>query len=429
MTKHRRIDSEHELRLASANISSMSKAETVAAYRGMLDACQAEGRSLTSFEERLADEYQKHLDRLGKMPVPARGIDTRLGDNATSERPSEFAYRDPRSGSWVRSVSKGESIAACSGEKPSQGPHLGEMIAGAITGRWAHRDAERAAVQTSVTANGGILVPENTASYVIDKARARMVCMAAGVKTITLPPGDSFKIGTLETDATASWRVEGGHITASNQTFGAIYMYPKTCAALIPVTREWLEDVANGADLIEQATIAALAVALDTAILRGSGGPQPRGILNITNVGTTAVGGAWTYDTLLTGMYSIWNSNGPDPSAVILSPASEKSRRSRKDGDGLYLVADQTPLAGVPFLFSTSCPSDEIYLGDFTRVLLGARTDWTVEILPAGTGSTQSGDTFNATTQLGAWLRVYGRFDVHCEKPEHMHVLTGVTNS
>lgn len=423
------IYSQHELNLRKADIAIMSRQQAIDGYRALLDEVSREKRELNGFEQGACDAYQARIDHWNKQPVPSRGIDQRLGDNATSERPSEFAYRDPRSGSWVRSVGKSESIAACSGEKPSQGPHLGEMIAGAITGRWQHRDAERAAVQTSITANGGILLPEATAGYVIDKARARMVCMQAGVRTIALPAADSFKIGTLETDATASWRVEGGHITASNPTFGYISLVPKTCAALIPITKEWLEDCANGADLIEQATIAALAVALDTAILRGSGGPQPRGILNITNVGTTAINGAWDYDDLLTGMYSIWNNNGPDPSACILSPASERSRRSRKDGDGLYLVADQTPLAGVPFLFSTSCPSDEIYLGDFSRCLLGARTDWTVEILPAGTGSTQSGDSFNAVTQLGCWLRVYGRFDVHCEKPEHMHVLTGVTNS
>jgi len=76
-------------------------------------------------------------------------------------------------------------------------------------------------------------------------------------------------------------------------------------------------------------------------------------------------------------------------------------------------------LRGVPQLVTTSVPdtlgagaATEIYLGDFSRVLIGARTDIKIEILPAGTGTDAAGVTYNATTQMYRWIRVYGRLTV-----------------
>lgn len=419
--------------MTASEFSHMSNDELNARCSVLLSTATREARELSAEE---GQDFDAMATELQKRKFPSSGLQqshNRLDapKPAFERRPTgTFGYK--HQGKWVRSVSGDESLAECTGEKPTWGPHFGELVAGAVTGDWNGRMPEKAAIQINQSANGGFLVPEETSRNLVDLARARMVTSRAGVQRIQLPAAESFSIGTLQTDATATWRREATVIPASNQTFGKITMYPKCLAALIPITREWLEDVQNGADLIEQATVSALATELDRAVIRGAGATEPTGIKNTTDVHVTSSVGAWGYDDLIDAMYSIWADNGPsDPSAVLLSPKSERTRRKAKDGDGIYLLQSSTPLAGVPFLVTSSIPDSlgagaetEIYLGDFSRVLLGVRTNFVVEVLPAGEGS-----GFNATTQLGVWLRVYGRFDVHCEYPKHLAVLTGATNA
>jgi HK97 family phage major capsid protein len=164
--------------------------------------------------------------------------------------------------------------------------------------------------------------------------------------------------------------------------------------------------------------------------LVGNGGSEPTGIVSYTGVNVTALGRAYTYDDLINMQLAPMVANGPDkPTAFIMSPQGLIRFRKLKDGDGGYMLGSDVPLNSVPFLASTSCPETTIFSGDFTQVVIGMRTALKVEVLDAGTGTDSSGSTFNATTQLGKWLRLYLRADTWIERPTWLSVYTGAANS
>lgn len=408
-------------------LSRMTKSELYTRWQDTLDVAAASGVSLTDDEKKLCFEIDRELKWRAEHPIRIPG-----SGNQHSDRPSStFAYFDHKTTRWTTAVAHGESVCDATGDNATVGvPSLGACIRGMALGNWRGMTGEQALVRENSDNQGGFLVPTRLSQDIIDRARAKMVMSAAGMRTIPFGDGGTLELGRVETDATAVWRNEGQTIVASGPTFSKLVMTPHCLAVLCPVSIEWLEDVSNGEQLLEQVITNAMAVELDRAVLRGGGAAEPTGVLNTTDVHTTAVGGPWNYDTLVNAMEDVWSDNGPSqPTAIILSPAAESFRRRIKDGEGRYAVADGLPTVNVPFLMTSACPDDEIYVGDFSRVLLAVKTQFKIEILPAGTGADSSGGTYNATTQMYKWVRVYGRFDTHIEQPKHLAVLTGCTNT
>lgn len=395
-------------------------------YENLLSEIESEGRQPTTEERAELYDLLLEVDQAdGEAPKPR--IQLEAHRNRIQPPNDSICYRDPKTNKLVRAVSHGESLADSTDSRSSAHPaEFGEWLRAELLGQ----PQSQASLQVQKDASGGFLVPELMATSVLDYARNRQVTSLAGVRTMVLPAAKEFTFATVESDPTAYWRREAVAITASEPTFGEINMRPRTLACLVPITVELLEDAANSASAITNAIGGAIAVALDTAVLNGAGASEPTGIINWTNVNTTAVGGTFDYDNLISAQEDIMQANGPDnPSAFILPPDLEVYRRQLKDGDGQYMRQSDTPVGNVPFLPTMSCPSGYIVTGAFDQVVLGMRTELKMETLDAGTANDADGNSFNATTQLGKWLRCYLRCDVAVMRPTWLATLSGVTTS
>ena len=251
------------------------------------------------------------------------------------------------------------------------------------------------------------------------------------MKTIAFPEqGDTLKIGRVKTDPTAYWRSEGNAITASSPTFEALVLTPKVCAVLIPVSIEWLSDVANAQQLLESVIAGALGAEIDRCILYGtSSGGELSGLSTMDGVNKSPAFGAWSIDSLIGQMETIWTANGPSGLSVLLHPDGEAHRLKLKDGDGAYFYSQRNPVDQLQFFMSTNVTTTDCFIGDFRRVLCAVKDRLRVEVLMAGTGTDAAGTTFNATTEMYRWIRVYTRLDSHCEYPSHLCYMSGLTNS
>lgn len=337
----------------------------------------------------------------------------------------EFAMR--AGDGWSVAVGADQSIADCTGGKRDNYVGFGEWLANELVGR----PQTFASLQVSKDAGGGFATPQVLASSVIDAARAQQVCIRAGAPTIALPPAQSYSFAKISSDPTAVWRREAVHITASEPVFEQITMYPKTCAILIPVTRELMEDCLNMASVLETAVAGAIASALDYACIQGPGASSPTGVVNYPGIVSASNSNAlWGWDDMIGMWQTPLTNHAPDyPTACLLSPAAEIHRRQLKDGSGDYQLLSDTPISPVSVLCSGNVPTTTLVMGDFTQMLIGVRTELRLEVLDAGTGSTASGDSFNATCQLGAWLRGYLRADMLLMRPEWFSILTDVSNA
>lgn len=340
---------------------------------------------------------------------------------------------DAKTGSDIYTYGKGESLVDALGGEYSPGI-FGRCVRGMVTGDWSGVPEQTAALMKDSDTAGGYMVPSTVGAQVIDLARNASVCFQLGARTLPMP-NPELRIATVDSDPTCYWRAETQSITQSEPTFGALVLQAKTLGVLVPLSVEIIEDAAGISALVERTIARAVALEIDRAILRGDGGgAEPTGLRYLDGVNERDKSAAiWGFGDLIDAVYDIWSNNG-EPNGLVWHSRSAKERANIKDGEGLYIGQDNEPMGvkelvklktnSIPIDLGVGSNETEIYIGDFTQVLVGLRTSLRMEILRSGTvGST------NATSDMVVWLRAYTRVDVHFERANHFTRIIGVKST
>lgn len=289
-------------------------------------------------------------------------------------------------------------------------------------------DLERRVLGEATIGAGGAVVPTPLAAGLIDLLRARTVTIQAGARTVPMT-SQTLRIARQITDPTGGWRAENAAITESDPVFDQVTLTAKSWAVRFNISRELLEDGQNVEQTCRNILAGAGAVGLDQAVLVGSGASnQPLGIRGQSGIQTVSMGtnGAqitnWT--PALNAVQSLETANSGNLSAMIMAPRTSRVIYGFVDSTGQPL---QTPprLANVPVLVSTSVPINEtqgtatnassIFTGDFNEVLIGLRTDLTIQVLQ---------ERFAEVGQIGfiAWMRA----DVALARPAAIARIAGI---
>jgi HK97 family phage major capsid protein len=300
----------------------------------------------------------------------------------------------------------------------STGAYLRAMVLGAKT------DAERRALSEGTDSAGGYTVPEVLSSRMIDLMRARAVVMRAGAVTVPIA-SDTNHIAKVATDPVPAWRAEAAAVNESGPTFARVTFTPRSLAVLVRVSRELLEDSVNIEVTLPQIIAASMATELDRVAMFGTGtAPQPKGIVNFSGVQTIAHGAALTsYAPLISARTKVKTANHPDVSAYIMSPRDEGTFAGLVDGQDQPLNKPPA-IANIPFLDTTAVPVDggvgtnesTIIAGDFSRLMIGMRSQIRIEILK---------ERYADTGQFG--FIAFMRADVAAEYENAFCTITGIT--
>jgi len=191
----------------------------------------------------------------------------------------------------------------------------------------------------------------------------------------------------VETDPTASWHAEndliGDSLIGDSQpTFSQVLFEPKTLTVLVKMSREVFEDSLNLDEAVQLAISGAVANELDKRVLFGGATNGPKGLIEHTGVIDVPVGGPLTdYSKLLEALYQLKQNNLWDPpTAWLLSPLAWHQLQGLTSSEGQPLMPPSS-VGEVRQLTSTIIPSDTVLTGDFTKLLLGFRSDLRVEFL------------------------------------------------
>jgi len=400
------------------------------------------------------EEFQRLCRRLGDLDPAAPLFEGATGSDvkalaeqlsATMEStvryavdPSEFTSSNPSRGRSndplaIKPLRREDRLAdrVPTGE-PGAGIGFGQWLRAVTTGDWGGIDAETRAMSIGTPGAGGYLVPAPLSARIIDKARANAAVLKASATVIPMG-SNSLKIARIAGDPTAAWKVENAASTASDLTFESVEFTARTLVAIGKMSVELAED-AEVEDTVENAIAASLSLELDRAALRGSGtAPEPRGIrfqTGVTIQSMGANGAALTnYDNISTAVQSIRELNH-EPNALIAAPRSIGALDRLKDTTNQPLRPPPSveelrfySSAQVPINLTqgTSNITSEIYVADFEQLLIGLRTQLTVEV------SRQAGDaTSSAFSNLQVWVRAYLRADIQLADPKGFVVITGV---
>ena len=395
--------------------------------RKILDGAEEGHRQLTPAETRDFEGLQHKAAGLKALVRSSGEIRSMIDANTkTAFGPVTPTVRAPLMFGETRAYRPDELI----GPVAYDGPGLGAWVRGMVTGRW---EPEHRALAESLGTAGGFLVPDPLAGFVIDLARAKSVIVGAGAITVPMETA-TLTIPRVLTDPTCSWRAENEDIGTGDPTFGASILTARNLATLVKIPNELLMDSTLADGIVTEAITGAMAVALDTAALMGSGTVnEPLGIVNRKGVqtlehGTGGVGaGLDNFKPFVLAAGMIADANGPSEGlSLILSSRDDTALNGLQDGM-LQPMRSPEVVAKMKRLVTSKIPrtihwgsSDKAswaVVGALSQVILGMRQQFTLEI------SREAGDAFSKNQ---TWIRAILRMDVELTQPKWIVVVQGI---
>ncbi|NPV52644.1 MAG: phage major capsid protein [Firmicutes bacterium] len=420
------------------------RARLIAEGRALLNKAEKEKRELNAAEEQRFKEILGAIDWMARQIGGLSTSDQTSFDEIEAELSKSqgtiVGGKEPIEGQrWYENpgeirvlrreqkIAENRSYNLPDGIRPDE-LSLGRLLRGVVSGNWHGAEAERRALSEGTDTLGGYLVPEPLALRVIDLARNQARVMEAGALTVPMEES-SLKMARVTSDPTAYWRAENEAITESDMTFGAITLYAKALAALCRVSIELIEDAVNMPQLVESALSQALALELDRAALFGNGVSEPMGLYNTADVQKVDMGtnGAalTSFAPFSQAVQKVQEANG-SPKALIWAPrtAGEVDRLVDTTGQPLRppasfealskLATKQVP---VNLTHGTATNATCVFVGDFSQMLIGMRTNLTLEV------ARQAADAFG---KLQVLIRAYLRADVQVARPPHFCIVDGI---
>lgn len=315
----------------------------------------------------------------------------------------------------------------------SQRPDYGQPVSLADFMRGVARmktsDGVTRALSVGVNADGGFAVPSAVMPQVLEALVAESSLMQAGAAIVPLGDAKSHSFAAVDTIPTAAWRAENGSVAQSQPTFRNVPLTPQSLSFVVKVSRELLADGVNMDAALRVAIAQAFAAEIDRAGLRGNGtAPQIRGLLNIPGVLTVGNGtnGAVlaSYANMFAAAQSLLQENAPMPGAAIMSPRSLVKLGALVDTTGQPLMVPDM-LKPVRLLQSSQVPNNltvgsstdcsEIYLGDFSKFVIGLREDVSIQVLQ---------EAYADNGQIG--FMCHARLDVAALYPKAFCIVSGV---
>jgi HK97 family phage major capsid protein len=309
----------------------------------------------------------------------------------------------------------------------AEGLSFDRYLRGMATGQWEGAEHERALAEGTVGA-GGALVPAPLSARVIDLARNRTVVMRAGAQTVPMQ-SNTLALARLTSEGTPAWKSENATITAADMVFDRVTFTARTLVRTILLSVELFEDAdPSSEDVIANSFAGQMAVELDRVALLGTGTPpEPRGVLNQSGITSTAHGANGTvisnFDWWLDAIGAV-RAAGFEPNAHIQAPRSSTSLSKLKEATTNAYMAPPAGLLpmyttkSVPITLTvgTSTDTSLVFTGDWSNLLVGIRTDFTLRFL---------GERYLADNLQYAFL-AYLRADVQLAQPTAFVVDTGV---
>ncbi len=245
------------------------------------------------------------------------------------------------------------------------------------------------AMSSLTDAAGGYLTPTIIGSEII-RLRDAAATLRPLFSQITVT-SDSYQLPAVTGGLTVGWVAELAEKPVSDLTFGQITTSVFTAAGLAAASNQLLADSRPSVDgLINFELAKRLAILEEKAFLNGSGTGQPRGILNTSGVGTTALTSTAVLDLLdaiLTAATAVETAHQEYPTAIVLHPrtwnrivaARETSTSAQYIiGEGANAqgrrASDARParsLFGIPVYTSSNVPTNLGTGTNESRVIVG----------------------------------------------------------
>jgi HK97 family phage major capsid protein len=410
----------------------------------LMDAAQAEKRSMTADEQKRVGEIEAQVDGMNsRLEQLDSEIELRDKFSPTAAKPDPaigMAPADVQRYSFVRAIraamnkdwrgaelerEASEATAKALGITPRGFLVPNDVMAARALARvrtdrgFQYIPMEmRDLVKGTTTAGGYTVATDLLAQSFIELLRNKMMVQAAGATMLGDLVGD-VAIPSQTGGATAYWVTEGNAPTESQQTVGQVPMTPKTVGAFTDISRKLLKQTSIDVEGFVRNDLAAIcALAIDLAALSGTGASgQPTGVSNTSGIGAVFAGGAADDVTNPNGAAPVWADFVNLESAVAAANAdlgalayfvnaktrgfAKKTVKFANTADTLWDTrAGNTPVNGYPAFVTNQVRGNltkgagsslsEIFFGNWADLIMGlwGTLDVLVDPYTGGTAGT-----------------------------------------
>lgn len=303
-----------------------------------------------------------------------------------------------------------------------------------------------ASLNTLTAAAGGVLVPTNMSSEVIELLRPKSVVRKMGTRSLSLNNGN-MTIPRLKGGAVVGYIGSDSDVPATEQQFDDLKLSGKKLAALVPISNDLLANAdANTSAIVVGDLTSAMAAREDKAFLRDDGTSNtPKGLRHwalTANIfaPTSATPTLAEVDADLNKMlFRLENANANMTSVGwVMNPRSFRFLASIRDGNGnkAYPELDNGFLKGYQVAFTTQIPANltvgsdangsEIYLADFGDCFIGEDAELTIDYSKEATYKDSSNNIISAFQRDQTLIRVIAKNDFGPRHVESIVVLKDV---
>lgn len=366
------------------------RAGHVAEMRAVLARAEGEKRSLSADEQTSFDTLKSKITDLESQEARAAFLveaERRMtgqpaggGDRSFADLQSRVQVLDV-----IRAQMEGRALTGAAAEYTRETEQrTGRKAQGAFIPLSALEQ------RVSTTSGAAELVPtDHRADQYIGPMRNAMLARRLGVRVLSGLSGN-VTIPKHQTSVTSGWVAEGSALSASDMAFDPVTLAPKHAGGMSEMSRQLIMQSSPDIEQLVRDDLAAiLALAIDSALIKGGGSNEPTGVISTSGIQTASLS-TLSWANVLAMLQKLDLVNAPAVNIVASTKSKAKLAGTLKaSGIAGYILGDDGRVAGIPAYFSNQVPektgtpnTNRVLAGDWSQVMLGIWSELDILVNP-----------------------------------------------
>lgn len=393
-----------------------ARAAKVAQARALINAAESEQRALTAEQQASFATLQSEITTLEADEQRQQFLDDaeRRSTGTPINSPNGDTYATlERNVSILRVLQAAVEGRSLTGPEAEYAAETERRTGRKAQGVFVPMSALETRVNTTVTAPE--LVPSDfRADQYIQPFRNRLLARKLGVRVLSGLRGNVV-VPKYGTGLSVGWVAENTAVPESDIDPASVTLSPKHAGGVTELSRQLIMQGSPDVEQLVRDDFAfILAQAIDTALIKGGGTNEPRGVMSTVGI---QVGNLATLNWAnVLAMKLKSEQVNADAVNWVLSPrvAAKLAGAEKSTGTGIYLMGDDGKIAGIPAYSTNQVPNASgvagtAILGDWSQVMLGIWSEIDLLVNPYAETSYRRG---------GVLVRAMSTVDIAVRHPE-----------
>lgn len=368
------------------------RAAKVAEMRTMLQKAEQEKRSLTDAEKAAFDNLKGEVTTLEGDEQRAQfmaDMERRQSGDPVADKPAAQLEQRVSLLRVLQSAMEGRSLTGAEAEFAAEAERrTGRKAQGVFVP--ASLFNETRAASTTATAPE-LIGTDHRADLYVEPFRNALLARRLGVRVLSGLHGN-VSIPKYGTGLSVGWVAENTAVPESNMDMDSITLSPKHAGGVTELSRQLIQQASPDVEQLVRSDFAhMLAKAIDSALIKGGGANEPKGVLSTVGIQTANLATlTWANVSTMIGKLESVNANVAS-SAWLVSPTAAGALRTtlKSASAGAAYLLENGRMGELPVYVTNQVPNtggatpkNIAVLGDWSEVILGIWSEVDILVNP-----------------------------------------------